>query len=92
MSKKDLAKPRPRRQPTDREISSFVQGGTGQDTAGQDTAGQDTAGQDTARLTVDLPRETHRRFKAACAIAGTKMNDEIRRFIERRSVELGISQ
>ena len=82
MSKKDLAKPRPRRQPTDREIASFVQGGTGQDTAGEDTA----------RLTVDLPRETHRRFKAACAIAGTKMNDEIRRFIERRSVELGISQ
>ena len=82
MSKKDLSKPQPRKQPTDREIASFVQGGSGQDTEGQDTA----------RLTVDLPRETHRRFKAACAIAGTKMNDEIRRFIERRSVELGISR
>ena len=82
MSKKDLAKPQPRKQPTAREIASFVRGGTGQDTVGPETA----------RLTVDLPRATHRRFKAACAIAGTKMNDEIRQFIERRSVELGSSR
>ena len=36
----------------------------------------------TARLTVDLPQELHARFKAACAMAGTKMNDEVRGFIE----------
>lgn len=70
---KKLVKPQPKRQPTDKEIASFVQGGTGQDTI---------------RLTVDLPQDMHRRFKAACAMAGTKMNDEIRRFVERRLAEL----
>ena len=29
----------------------------------------------TVRLTVDLPRNMHRRFKIACTVAGTKMND-----------------
>ena len=41
-----------------------------------------------ARLTVDMPRELHRRFKTACAAHDTKMNDEIRDFIERRLIEL----
>ncbi|MXW08326.1 MAG: hypothetical protein F4Z78_00730 [Gammaproteobacteria bacterium] len=44
-----------------------------------------------SRLTVDLPREQHRRFKIACTVAGTKMNDEIRRFIDRRCAELETS-
>ena len=82
MSKKNLAKPQPRRQPTSGEIDAFVHRGTGQGTVSPNKA----------RLTVDLPRETHRRFKVACAMADTKMNDEIRRFIERRSVELETSR
>lgn len=41
-----------------------------------------------AHVTVDLPKITHRRFKIACAVAGTQMNNEIRQFIERRSREL----
>lgn len=41
-----------------------------------------------ARLTVDMPRDLHRRFKTACAAHGAKMNDEIRSFIERRLAEL----
>lgn len=41
-----------------------------------------------ARLTVDMPRELHRRFKTACAAHDTKMNDEIRGFIEHRLAEL----
>lgn len=35
-----------------------------------------------ARLTIDLTPELHARFKAACAIKGTRMIDEVRHFIE----------
>jgi len=35
-----------------------------------------------ARLTIDLPPELHARFKATCALKGTRMIDEVRRFIE----------
>ena len=78
MGKKNLTKPQPKKQPTSEEIASFVRRGTGQDTAKTKMA----------RLTVDLPHETHRRFKIACTIADTRMNAEIRRFIERRCAEL----
>lgn len=82
MGRKNLTKPQPKKQPTAEEIASFVRGGVGQDTAKTKTA----------RLTVDLPREMHRRFKIACTIADTRMNDEIRRFIERRCAELEASR
>ena len=77
MSKKVLAKPQPR--PAESRLDAFVRNG----------AGSDGNSGETARLTVDLPRETHRRFKAACALAGTKMNVEIRQLVERRCAELG---
>jgi hypothetical protein len=35
-----------------------------------------------ARLTIDLPVPLHAQFKAACALKGTRMIDEVRRFIE----------
>lgn len=46
----------------------------------------------TARLTVDLPQSVHRRFKAVCGLAGLRMNEEIRRFIEQRTAELEAEQ
>lgn len=82
MARKNLTKPQPKNQLTSEEIASFVHGG----------AGQDTEKAVMARLTVDLPRETHRRFKIACTIADTRMNDEIRGFIERRCAELEASR
>ena len=82
MSRKSLTKPQPKKQLTSEEIASFVLGG----------AGQDAEKTGMARLTVDLPRETHRRFKIACTVADIRMNDEIRRFIERRCVELEASR
>jgi hypothetical protein len=35
-----------------------------------------------ARLTIDLPAELHAKFKAACALKGTRMIDEVRQFID----------
>jgi hypothetical protein len=35
-----------------------------------------------ARLTIDLSPELHAKFKATCALRGTRMIDEVRRFIE----------
>jgi hypothetical protein len=46
----------------------------------------------TARLTVDLPQSVHHRFKAVCGLAGLRMNEEIRRFIEQRTAELEAEQ
>ena len=41
-----------------------------------------------ARLSVDLPKSLHRRFKIACAKADLKMVAEVIDFVERRTHEL----
>jgi hypothetical protein len=41
-----------------------------------------------ARLSIDLPKSLHRRFKTACAKADLKMMAEVMALIERRTVEL----
>ncbi|WP_372922783.1 hypothetical protein [Roseovarius sp.] len=73
-------------------IDKFVKGGHGRDVESTDTQkhGKTETHQDVpiARLTVDMPRDLHRRFKAACASKDRKMNDEIRSFIQRRLIEL----
>ena len=43
---------------------------------------QQTAGGKAARLTIDLPPELHARFKATCALKGTRMVDQVRSLIE----------
>ena len=94
MSKKDLTKPLPKRQPTPDEMDAFIKRGVGKYKETQisvETETKNSVQVETARLTVDLPRDMHRRFKIACTVAGTKMNDEIRRFIDRRSAELETS-
>ena len=42
----------------------------------------------TRRLSIDLPKSLHRRFKAACAKADKKMIDEVTKFIEHRTTAL----
>ena len=94
MSAKSLEKPQPKRQPTPQQIDAYVKTGTGKDTVTQSsvpTAPQVSVKDEISRLTVDLPKNTHRRFKIACTVAGTQMNSEIRQFIERRSRELEAS-
>jgi hypothetical protein len=41
-----------------------------------------------ARLTVDLPDNEHLAFKLACTKVRTKMNEEIRQFIIKRTAQL----
>ena len=38
----------------------------------------------TKRLTLDIPEALHRKIKAACALKGAKMVDEIRSLLEER--------
>jgi len=40
------------------------------------------------RLTIDVPRSLHTRIKAACALRGSKMVDEIRAMLEREFTDL----
>ena len=63
ISKKDLTEPLPKRQPTPDEMDAFVRVG-----AGKDTEKQYSVQVETAHVTVDLPRDMHRRFKIACAV------------------------
>ena len=39
-------------------------------------------GGEIARLTIHLPAELHARFKATCALKGTRVIDEVRQFID----------
>lgn len=85
---KMIAKPKPKA-PTDEEMQAYVSGGTGKDTETQKTVKtENMKSVEMARLTVDLSKDDHRRFKIACTMAGVKMNEEIRQFIERRTAEL----
>lgn len=34
------------------------------------------------RMTFDLPKSVHGQFKSACSLKGTKMTDELRRFVD----------
>lgn len=93
MSKKTFTTaPRPRSLSAE-EIDAYVSGGAGHDTAVPPRPeaaprAQAGAGGATRRLSLDLPEELHRRFKAACAANGRKMGAELAIFIEARTAEL----
>ena len=93
-TKEDLKKPPPARKPTPSQVEKYIEGGSGRDTEMQDSVSTVTKTYlkpGASRLTVDLPRSLHRRFKIACTIAEIKMNDEIRQLIDRRCAELETS-
>ena len=66
-----------------RDVESWVSGEEARATAkvDQPTSTTQSSGK-VARLTIDLPPELHGRFKAACALKGTRMIDQVRGFIE----------
>ena len=84
-------------------ISAFERGGAGQDTRTHippnvgtrepaDVEKREPAKaakqEPMRRLSVDLPKSLHTRFKTACAKADTKMVVEVMNFIKRRTVAL----
>ena len=76
-------------------IAAFERRGAGQDTqthispkVGKAEAVKPANTEPTQRLSVDLPKSLHRRFKTACARADRKMLEEVTDFIARRTAEL----
>lgn len=75
------------------EQAAFVDTGRGKDKAPAPAAAVVAAPAPDAaapqqRMSIDLPKRLHSRFKAACALAETTMAAEITAFIERRTAEL----
>lgn len=90
MSKKSFkTAPRPEEKQTAEAIDRFVSSGPGKDSGSVNAETQKAVNDEpTKRLTVDMPRSLHLRFKSLCAQHDMKMNDEIRQFIERRCDEM----
>jgi hypothetical protein len=79
MAKTFKTAPRPAGQPSVDQMAAFVRSGAGKDRA------QDGP---TARMSVDLPESLHRRYKAACVLAGVKMSADVAAWVEKRVAEL----
>ncbi len=76
MSKTPFRMP-PRTEPAAAQLDQWVSGGEGS----PPIKPEKPTGK-MARLTIDLPPDLHAKFKATCALKGTRMIDEVRRFIE----------
>jgi hypothetical protein len=94
MSKTFAQAPKPKPLTAD-VIQAFERGGAGQDTQTHISPKVETrepvkaAKQEPMRrLSVDLPKSLHTRFKTACAKADTKMVVEVMNFIKRRTAAL----
>jgi ParG len=71
----------PRTEPAAAQVDQWVAGGEGAAAPEIAPRPERPAGK-VARLTIDLPPDLHAKFKATCALKGTRMIDEVRRFIE----------
>ena len=72
------ARPSTRQAPAPPSVDEWV------GTRGESAAPPATAGEPTKRLTIDLPESLHRRVKVGCAMEGTNIAAEVRRFLEER--------
>lgn len=64
------------------ELDHWVAGGERPATAPEGALRHERPSVKVARLTIDLPPALHARFKATCALKGTRMIDEVRQLIE----------
>ena len=71
----------PRAEPAAAQLDQWVAGREGRTAAAPPVKTDRTTGK-LARLTIDLSPELHAKFKSICALQGTRMIDEVRRFIE----------
>lgn len=89
MSKKTFASAPKPKQLAPEQIDAYVHGGAGHDTSSSaKPAAEKPKSGPMKRLSIDVPEETHRRFKVACAASGRKMAVELTAFIERHTEEL----
>tara|TARA_R110002072_G_scaffold191757_1_gene348524 strand:+ start:190 stop:477 length:288 start_codon:yes stop_codon:yes gene_type:complete len=89
MSKKSFAAAPKPKQLAPEQIDAYVHGGAGHDTSSStEPAAEKTKSGPMKRLSIDVPEETHRRFKVACAASGRKMAVELTAFIEQHIEEL----
>jgi hypothetical protein len=79
MSKAPFRMP-PRAETPNAKLDQWVAGG--QRTEAPESKSPSRSTGKLARLTIDLPTELHAKFKATCALKGTRMIEEVRRFIE----------
>lgn len=84
MSKKTFQNLPAPKSPESEAIEQYVQAGPGRDQTSVNTEKQKSVKTDMVRLTVDMPRDLHRRYKASCSLREVKMNEEIRAFIETK--------
>jgi len=64
------------------EQAAYIDGGKGKD---QPTA---ALSEPLTRMSIDLPKRLHKRYKVACALTDIKMAPDLLSFIERRTEEL----
>jgi len=89
MAKKNFqAAPKPQANISDKTVDAFVQSGAGQDTKTLKPSNVGSLEEKTKRLSLDLPENTHLRFKTACSATGRKMTREIETFILERTTQL----
>ena len=87
MAKKQFSTaPKPSNQLSQADIEAFEQGGVGQDKRPQNHKTTNVG--KTKRLSIDLPEDTHTRFKVVCSANGLKMTKEVENFILARCAEL----
>ena len=86
MTKKSFSEaPKPTPHPTDEHITAFERDGPGQDTR---RSRRNTPAEPVHRLSLDIPKSLHQRFKLACTTMDNSMTGEIQRLIEARTGEI----
>jgi hypothetical protein len=81
--------PKPVSQVSQADIEAFEKGGVGKDKNTHTHITSNVCNKEILkRLSVDIPENTHTRFKTACSATGHKMTKEILDFIKQRTIEL----
>ncbi len=81
--------PKPVNQVSQADIEAFEKGGVGKDKNPHSHINTNVVNKEILkRLSIDIPVDTHTRFKTACSATEHKMSKEILDFITQRTLEL----
>lgn len=84
---KQAPKPSASKTPSDDDIAAYEKSGFGQDSNPQ-TLIPSKEVERLIRISVDIPRSEHIRFKTACSANSTTMVSELKGFIRDRTIQL----